>query len=49
MKTDRVSHIYKHLNSSETCRSVYDEHYFEIIDQASNYYDLQIKEALHIL
>ena len=32
----------------ETCRSVCDEHCFEIIDQASNYYYLQIKEALHI-
>ena len=49
LKTDRASHIYKHLNNSKTCRSVCGEHSFEIIDQASTGYDLKIKEALHIL
>ena len=49
LKTDRASHIYKHLNSFEICRSVCNEHCFKIIDQASSYYDLKIKEALHIL
>ena len=49
LEMDRASHIYKHLNSSETCRLVCDEHRFEIIDQASYRYDFQIKKALHIL
>ena len=40
LKTDSASYIYKHLDSSETCCSVYKEHCFEIIDQASNYYDM---------
>jgi len=48
LRTDKQSHIYKHLLSNEQCKNKCDESSFEIIDQANNEYSLKLKEALHI-
>ena len=46
---DKNSHIYKHLNSSKTCKKpVSNESCFTILDTAKWSYELKIKEALHI-
>ena len=49
LKTDRASHIFKHLESSSACRSACFRDNFAIIDQASSQFALKIKEALLIL
>ena len=48
LKTDRASHIFKHLESSLACRSACSRDNFVTIDQASSRFALKIKEALHI-
>ena len=47
--TDKNSHVYKHLHSYKTCKDSCDESCFKVIDSAKTYYQLKIKEALHIL
>ena len=47
LKTDRASHIYKHLIAQKHVAQFAANTVFEIIDQASTCYDLKIKEALH--
>ena len=49
LETDRASHIFKHLESSSVFRSACSRDNFAIIDQASSWFALKIKEALHIL
>ena len=46
---DKHSHILKHLRGSENCRSLCSEDCFKIIDSASSRFQLEIKEAMHIL
>ena len=48
IKKDNKSHIFKHLQSSETCFDSYSSLCFKIIDKANPKFDLKIKEALHI-
>ena len=43
------SHVYKHLQSSKTCKDSCDESCFKAIDSAKTYNQLKVKEALHIL
>jgi len=47
--TDKSSHVYKHLQSSKTCKDSCDESCFKVIDSAKMYHQLKVKEALHIL
>ena len=42
------SHIFKHLKSSSSCRDACREGCFKVLDSASTYHNLKIKEALHI-
>ena len=49
LKTERASHIFKHLKTSPACRSACSRDNFAIIDQASTRFALKIKEALHIV
>ena len=48
IKKDNKYHIFKHLNSSETCFDSYNSLCSKIIDQAYSKFDLRIKESLHI-
>ena len=48
IKTDKKSHVYKHLSSEENCFDSYIPNLFKIIDKATSKFDLKIKEALHI-
>ena len=48
IKKGKKSHIFKHLDSSETCFDTYNSLCFKIIDKANSKFDLKIKEALHI-
>ena len=48
LKSDKQSHIYKHLQSKEICKSKCDENCFSILDTASTKFSLQIKEGMHI-
>ena len=47
--TDKNSHVYKHLQSSKTCKDSCDESCFKVIDSAKTFNQLKVKEALHIL
>ena len=46
--SDRSSHIFKHLQSSEPCRNSCSSDCFEIIDSASTKFQLKLKEAIHV-
>ena len=45
---DKKSHIYSHLQENPQCQEKVNSDCFEIIDRASSYFRLQIKEAMHI-
>ena len=45
---DKKSHIYSHLQENIQCQEKVNSDFFEIIDGASSYFRLQIKEAMHI-
>ena len=45
---DKKSHIYLHLQENPQCQEKVNSDCFEIIDRASSYFRLQIKEAMHI-
>ena len=45
---DKVSHVYKLLQSSETCRDSSSAEYFSILDSAASSFQVKIKEALYI-
>ena len=45
---DKKSHIYSHLQENPQCQEKVNSDCFEIIDRASSYFRLQIKEAMYI-
>ena len=45
---DKISHIFKHLSASKGCRDKCDISCFKILDHASTYSQLKIKEIYHI-
>ena len=47
--SDKNSHIFKHLQSSDACKNACNETCFKVIDSARTHYQLKIKEALHIM
>ena len=47
--TDKNSNIFKHLKSSDKCKKACNDSCFTILDSASTYHQLKIKEALHIM
>ena len=47
--TDTNSHIFKHLKTSTPCKNLCNENCFKVLDTASTYHNLKIKEALHII
>ena len=46
--SDKSSHIFKHLRSSERCRQSCSTDCFEILDSAPTKFQLKLKEAMHI-
>ena len=46
---DNNSRVYKHLQTSKTCKDSCDESCFKVTDSAKTYNQLKVKEALHIL
>ena len=48
LRTDKASHVYKHLQTTQQCKDQCDSSCFEILDCASTKYQLKIKEGLHI-
>ena len=46
--SDKKSHIFKHLNSSTTCKSKCDNNCFSILDKAHTKFGLKIKESINI-
>ena len=48
LESDKKSHILKHINSSNNCKSRCSYKSFEVIDQAQTEYALKIKEAIWI-
>ena len=48
LKSDKSSHIYKHLQESPHCKSLVNEDCFSILDNADTKYKLKLKEGLHI-
>ena len=47
--TDKNSNIFKHLKSSDKYKKACNDSFFTILDSASTYHQLKIKEPLHIL
>ena len=45
---DKNSHVYKHVNSSETCKEYCTDNCFSILDRANTKHQLRIKEGLYI-
>ena len=45
---DKSSHVFKHLTSSVSCKNAASTDCFQILDTATNNYELKIKEALFI-
>ena len=45
---DKKPHINSHLQENSQCQEKVKSDCFEIIDRASSYFRLQIKEAVHI-
>ena len=48
LSSDKSSHIFKHLLSSERCRQSCSTDCFEILDSAPTKFQLKRKEAMHI-
>jgi hypothetical protein len=48
LKSDKHSHVYKHLNLSINCKNLNNCDSFQILDSAPTKHKLKIKEALHI-
>ena len=48
LSSDKSSHIFKHLQSSERCRQSCSVDCFEILDSAPTKFQLKLKEAMHI-
>ena len=48
LSSDKSSHIFKHLQSSERCRQSCSADCFEILDSAPTKFQLKLKEAMHI-
>ena len=48
MFSDRTSHIFKHLQNSDHCRTLCSNDCFSILDHASTTFQLKIKEAIHL-
>ena len=46
--SDKASHIFKHLENSEHCRTLCSVGCFHILDHAPTRFQLKIKEAFHI-
>ena len=49
METDKKSYIFAHFVNNEICKALRTENCFEIIDSASNPFQLKIKEAMHVI
>ena len=48
LSSDKASHISKHLQNSQHCRTLCSADCFHVLDHASSSFQLQIKEAIHI-
>ena len=48
LMSDKASHVYKHLQSSRTCRDSCSAESFTILDSAASSFQVRIKEALYI-
>ena len=48
LSSDKSSHIFKHVQSSERCRQSWSADCFEILDSAPTKFQLKLKEAMHI-
>ena len=48
LSSDKSSHIFKHLQSSERCRQSCSADCFEFLDSAPTKFQLKLKEAMHI-
>ena len=46
--TNKASHVYKHLQSSGTCRDPCSAESFTILDFAASSFQVRVKEALYI-
>ena len=48
LRTDKTSHVYKHININMDCYDKSDSNSFKIIDRASTAFGLKIREAIHV-
>ena len=46
--SDKASHVYKHITSSQACRESCSTECFTILDTAASGFQLKIKEAMYI-
>ena len=45
---DRLSHVYKYLQASKSCRTFYNLDCFKILDSAPTRYQVKLKESMYI-
>ena len=48
LSSDRSSHVYKHLQASESCRTSCNLDCFKILDSAPTKYQVKLKESMYI-
>ncbi len=48
LSSDRTSHVYKHLQASESCRTSCNLDCFKILDSAPTKYQVKLKESMYI-
>ena len=48
VRTDKNSHVFKHLHSNQACLKFLNKDCFEILDSSPNHFNRKIKEALYI-
>jgi len=48
LNTKKESHIYQHIRTKKCKRKAHTKDSFKILDRASTFYTLKIKEAMHI-
>ena len=48
MSSDRLFHVYKHLQASESCRTFCNLDCFKILDSAPTRYQVKLKESMYI-
>jgi len=48
LSSDRSSHVFKHLQNSESCRAACSADYFTVFDSVATRYQVKLKESMYL-